>query len=186
MEPDPSLRRFLLGSAGALYGVLLIGAMLWSYLRTGRVVPETLWRGRTWESLGLGLLLAAAVILVSDVVMRRRLLHWFAVEVRTLLGPVDWSTALYLALLSGVGEEILFRGVMQPAIGYVATSLIFGLVHIGPDRRYLVWTAFAVVMGVLLGGTLLITGSLVGPLVAHVLINAVNLRRIGRLELPAD
>jgi membrane protease YdiL (CAAX protease family) len=163
---------------------LLLGALIWTLLRTGQAVPETIRHGQRWQSLGLGLGLATLVLASTGVLMRRRMLHWFAVEVRTILGPVDRRTALALGLLSGVGEEVFFRGAMQPAAGLVVTSLVFGLMHVGPDRRYLVWTAFAVVMGFLLGAIQVVTGSLFGPLVAHVLINVVNLRRIGRIEPP--
>jgi len=37
--------------------------------------------------------------------------------------------AIALGLLSGIGEEILYRGALQPAFGLVATSLIFALHH---------------------------------------------------------
>jgi hypothetical protein len=111
-------------------------------------------------------------------------MRWLAWQIKKLLGPVDRRTAAHLALFSGIGEEILFRGAMQPAFGYVATSVLFGLLHVGPDRRYLVWTAFAMVLGFALGGILLLTGSLLGPILAHVLINYLNLLRIGREGLP--
>lgn len=94
---------------------------------------------------------------------------------RELLGDLDDVTVLGLALTSGIGEELFFRGGLQPSIGWVWTSLVFGLVHLGPDRRFLAWTPWAVAMGFLLGGLFELTGSLVGPVVAHVTINYVNL-----------
>jgi len=184
-ETEQGQQRLLITSAAVLYGLMFIGALLWSWLRTGLLIPEPVVGGRPLESFGLGLAVAAAVIASTGILMRRRsVMHWFAVEVRTLLGPVDWGMALTLGLLSGFGEEVFFRGAMQPAFGYVPTSLLFGLIHVGPDRRYFAWTAFAVAMGFLLGGIQVYTGSLVGPLVAHVVVNAVNLRRIGRLQPP--
>jgi len=38
--------------------------------------------------------------------------------------------AILLGLLSGVGEELLYRGALQPVFGLWGTSLIFGLHHI--------------------------------------------------------
>ena len=35
-----------------------------------------------------------------------------------------------LALASGIGEEILFRGALQPVFGIVFTSLLFAIVHV--------------------------------------------------------
>ena len=184
-ESEQRTSHYLSSSAAVVYLILGVGALIWSFLRSGRLIPESVFGGRPGESLAIGLGLAAAVLIGTGYLMRgKSLLHWFALEVRALLGPIDWQTAVTLGLLSGIGEELFFRGAMQPALGFVPTSILFGLLHIGPDRRYLPWTLFAVVMGFLFGWILLATGSLVGSTVAHVLINIVNLRRIGRLDLP--
>ena len=53
------------------------------------------------------------------------------------------------------------------------------------EETYQLWAGFAVAMGFLLGGIQAYTGSLVGPIVAHVVINTVNLRKIGRLPISA-
>ncbi len=37
--------------------------------------------------------------------------------------------AIALGLLSGIGEEILYRGALQPAFGIIVTSLVFALHH---------------------------------------------------------
>ena len=37
--------------------------------------------------------------------------------------------AIALGLLSGIGEEILYRGALQPAFGLIATSAVFALHH---------------------------------------------------------
>jgi membrane protease YdiL (CAAX protease family) len=47
-----------------------------------------------------------------------------------LLGNIDsvgdW---LLLALAAGIGEEVLFRGALQPVLGIWATSLLFAIIH---------------------------------------------------------
>ena len=80
-----------------------------------------------------------------------------------------------LAAFSGVGEEALFRGALQPEIGIVASSLLFGALHIGPDRRYLLWTLWAVGAGFLFGALYAWTGGILAPVVAHALHNAATL-----------
>jgi uncharacterized protein len=37
---------------------------------------------------------------------------------------------LILALAAGIGEEILFRGALQPVFGLLGTSIVFALVHV--------------------------------------------------------
>lgn len=96
------------------------------------------------------------------------------------LAPVVRGTSdrdlLIAALASGIAEELLFRGLLLQVVGIVLSSLFFGAVHQvrGPARW--AWIVWATLMGALLGGIFVATGSLLGPVVAHVLTNAVNLK----------
>lgn len=135
--------------------------------------------GAGWShglSAGLGLALAVGTVLLTRVWVRRfawaRELH---LSFREILGNLSGFAVLALALTSGIGEELFFRAGMQPTLGWIIASLVFGLVHMGPDRRFLPWTAWAVAMGFLLGAIYEGTGSIVGPILAHVGINATNL-----------
>lgn len=178
-------RRILVVSVG-VYGTLTALGFGWAA-----------WRGRPWAivhpspwlelsppwaagaSLAAGLVLAAITLFGTRIAVRRvrwaRDLH---VAFREVLGPLDAGSIAVLALASGIGEEIFFRGALQPSIGLVATSLIFGLVHVGPDRRFFAWTAWAVLMGFALGAIHEATGSLLGCVLAHVAINYENLQFI--------
>ena len=75
-----------------------------------------------------------------------------------------------------MAEEAFFRGALQPAAGWLLASLIFGAVHFVPRREFLPWTGFAILAGLLFGALFEATGNLVAPVVAHMLVNAVNLR----------
>jgi len=76
--------------------------------------------------------------------------------------------------------------VLLPWWGLAGSSLAFGVLHVGPARRFLGWTLWASVLGALLGEICQITGRIEGAILAHVLINAVNLRFVlafdGRLD----
>ena len=91
------------------------------------------------------------------------------------LGSLSVPNALLLALASGLGEELFFRGALQPRVGWLASSLLFGAVHFVPRRDMLPWTGFAIAMGGVLGGLFTWTGNLVAPIVAHVVVNGLNL-----------
>ena len=99
-------------------------------------------------------------------------------ELGALLGRLALAECLLLAAVSGVAEEAFFRGALQPRVGLVAASLIFGLAHFAPKRELAPWTVFSIGAGFLLGALFDATGNLLAPVVAHVLINAVNLRMI--------
>jgi membrane protease YdiL (CAAX protease family) len=80
-----------------------------------------------------------------------------------------------ISLLAGVGEEMLFRGLLQdglaawigssrgPWIGLIVASLAFGLAHSLTAGYALV----ATLIGVYLGGLLLWTDNILCPITAH-------------------
>ncbi len=173
----PSLTRLALLFYGSLLGV----ALLWAAF-SGRSLlyasARAELRGIDWpRDIAAGVLAAAIVIGVSAELTRRT--AWgrqLADGLARLLGPLSLGTCLLLAAASGVAEEAFFRGALQPRVGLVWASLLFGLAHFAPRRELLPWTGFSVGAGLLLGALFEATGNLVAPIVAHAGINAVNLR----------
>jgi membrane protease YdiL (CAAX protease family) len=62
--------------------------------------------------------------------------------------------------------------------------VVFGLLHTGPDRRFLVWTAFALAMGLVLGGLALVTGGVLAPALTHFVVNFHNLLETEDAHIP--
>lgn len=56
---------------------------------------------------------------------------------------------LILAIAAGVGEELLFRGALQPVFGLVTTAVVFALVHV--QYGLTPFTLFIVLLAVILG-----------------------------------
>jgi membrane protease YdiL (CAAX protease family) len=131
-----------------------------------------------------GLTVGLLIVFASRMALYRfewaRLLHR---ELRDLLFPLTDVEIVVLAVASSVGEEMFFRGAMMPAIGLFGSSAIFALLHIGPKARHLPWTASSFVVGLLFGAMFQWTGDLSGPIVAHFLVNFLNLRHVAQVEL---
>jgi membrane protease YdiL (CAAX protease family) len=124
----------------------------------------------------LGLLVGACVVGISYVFTK--LTGWgdrLARELARAIGPMSVPDALLMAAASGFSEELLFRGAVQPRMGLLAASVLFGAMHFVPRREMLPWTGFAIVVGLVLGWIFESTGNLVAPMVAHAVVNAVNL-----------
>ena len=127
-------------------------------------------------SAGLGFLLSLLVIGATRVVVARfswgRRLHR---DLRPMARDLSTGHIFLLAGLSSLGEELLFRGLLLPAIGVGMSAALFGLAHqiAGPSRW--VWVGWAMVIGVGLGAIFTATGSLLGALLAHAIMNTVNL-----------
>ena len=104
-------------------------------------------------------------------------------ELRHLLFPLSDVEIVVLAAASSVGEEMFFRGALLPAVGLLGSSAIFALLHVGPKARHLPWTASSFVAGLLFGAMFMWTGDLTGPILAHFLVNFLNLRHVTAVEL---
>ena len=167
------------------YAALLAAALIWAWL-AGRSLlwasPAAQQRGLSLATdVGAGLLAAGLVILLSrQLTERTRLGERLAQTLRAALGPLTLGECWLLALLSGVAEEAFFRGALQPQVGLLLASLLFGAAHFVPRRELWLWTVFSIAAGLLLGWLFDATGNLVAPVVAHAAINGVNLRLLTR------
>jgi membrane protease YdiL (CAAX protease family) len=191
MQLPSQNREPLMSRAGlilALYGGLALLALLISagrddidiYRIAGRSTPLLLALSPL-----IGLAVGLLVVFLSRFAVHRfdwaRRLHG---DFRSILGPLTGREILVLALASSVGEELLFRGALQPMIGVWMQALVFALLHIGPGVRFLPWTASAFGVGLLFGWLFQFTGDLGGPVVAHFAINYMNLHFIARFDIP--
>jgi membrane protease YdiL (CAAX protease family) len=131
-----------------------------------------------------GLAAGLAIVFASRMALYRfEWARWLHRELRHLLFPLTDAEILVLAVASSVGEEMFFRGALLPTIGLFASSAIFALLHIGPKARHLPWTASSFAVGLLFGAMFEWTGDLTGPIVAHFLVNFLNLRHVAQVEL---
>ena len=77
-----------------------------------------------------------------------------------------------------MGEELLFRGALQPLLGFWITAALFGLLHGGTAPRFRSWALFALASGLLLGGLAVYTDNLLAPMLCHLTINYFNLHLV--------
>ncbi len=93
---------------------------------------------------------------------------------------------LWMALAAGLGEELLFRGALQPWLGVWITSVIFVLVHVrayqltGLNKRVLLQSLSIFALSVALGYVAIYAG-LVTAMMVHAAMDAVGLFLIRRI-----
>jgi membrane protease YdiL (CAAX protease family) len=95
-----------------------------------------------------------------------------------MLGQFTPRHACLAAMASSLGEEIFFRGFLQSWWGLFFSSVVFALLHIGPDRRFISWPFLAFGASLLLGSLMVYTGTIWASVIAHGLVNFVNLNHI--------
>lgn len=178
LSPESFVRIALL-----FYGGLGCVALLWRMSTPGASIlsPD----GATLPDLSLGRAVAAGfgVGLVA-LALSEALTRWTAIGealAETLgegLSGIGRADGILLAFASGLAEEMFFRGALQPAIGLVWASLVFGACHFLPRRELVLWSGYAVAMGLAFGLLFEFTGHLAAPVTAHIVVNAVNLPRL--------
>lgn len=175
-EFEPLTRTQVLIAMGVTAVILLFIAKLWLHLGSVTLLPLQ----GTPQALLLGLAIALGITCASSLVYRLwpgyRQSADFYLEM--VLKPLVLPDLIWLGLLPGMSEELLFRGVMLPAIGLnttgvLATSLLFGVLHLSGRQQwpYVVWAS---VVGLLLGFSAVATGNLLVPIVAHIVTNLLS------------
>lgn len=185
-EPEvPYLTRTqVLVAMGVTAVGLWIIAKLW--LRFGNIYLLS-WRWNQTDLL-LGVSLGLCITVFSGLAYRlwspyRKSADYY---LEMVLKPLALPDIIWLGLLPGLSEELLFRGVMLPAFGlnYIAviiSSVCFGILHLSGSQQwpYVVW---ATIVGLLLGYSALVSGNLLVPIVAHIVTNMISsfMWKIGR------
>jgi membrane protease YdiL (CAAX protease family) len=110
-----------------------------------------------------------------------------AVESYARLDLRGWNP-LWIALAAGIGEELLFRGALQPLLGVWATSALFVLAHTRAYRfntlngRVLFQACGIFTVSVVFGFLALYAG-LVTAIIVHVSVDIVGLCTIRRVTI---
>ncbi len=107
----------------------------------------------------------------------------FKSTLASYMGQFGWLGSLWLALISAVGEELLFRGAIQPFLGVWFTSILFGFLHLDPEEGVSAWTLWAMIAGLILGASCSVTGSLWPPIAIHFVVNFLGIRSLSKLNL---
>ncbi len=88
-----------------------------------------------------------------------------------VIKPID---ILPIAILSGIGEELFFRGVLQDSLGLLPSNIIFALLHF-PGRQFWVYSLWTLFAGLFLGNIYAYTHNLFIVIIAHIMNNLLAL-----------
>jgi membrane protease YdiL (CAAX protease family) len=137
------------------------------------------WRWHQQEFL-VGVALGLTITGLSSLAYRFSSLYRKSADyyLEIVLKPLALPDLIWLGLLPGLSEELLFRGVMLPALGFnhlavIVSSICFGVLHLSGSQQwaYVIW---ATMVGVILGYSAFLSGNLLVPIVAHVVTNLVS------------
>lgn len=167
---------------------VVLGCLLYLFAAGGeyalvvRTLGEHPWRD---ACLGLGsgtAALALGGLLAPRFASTRRMVDGFS----RVVGHPSWSTCVIVALSSAVGEELLFRAVLQEVLGWPAATALFAVIHLPVDRDLRLWPLLALPIGLGLAALYAYSGAVLAPIAAHGLLTFVALRWISRRASDPD
>lgn len=160
---------------------LLIANLIIYYIQE-KSLAEIFFRGdhlliQAGSGLASGALFGLAGVLMIRLPSFRKILDEYAVIRQVKELSLTPSQIIYVSLVAGISEEILFRGAIQPVIGIWWTSLIFIGIH-GYIRvhsaTHILYSLFTFGLSMLLG-VLFIYFGLVSAIAAHFIYDVIVL-----------
>ena len=172
---EPLSRIQVLVAMGVTALVLLLVARFWLLFDSVVLLSVEFDAAILLLGLGIGLGITGASAIAYQIWPGYR--HSADMYLKLVLQPLHWGDLIWMGLLPGLSEELLFRGVMLPAIGLniygvIFSSLCFGMLHLSGLQQwpYVVW---ATAIGVVLAISALWSGNLLVPILAHTATNLI-------------
>jgi uncharacterized protein len=184
---QPMNRSQILLVLGVTAIVLLGIAKTWTYFSSVPIL-KVFWNSNhvLW-GIGLAIAIALASTVIHTLWQSYRQSANFYLEL--ILKPLALPDLIWIGLLPGLSEELLFRGVMLPEFGLdwtgvLLSSLCFGAMHMSSFKQwsYVLWAA---IIGGVFAWSAILSGNLLVPIVAHILTNLIS-ASIWKIRNPAS
>ncbi len=173
--------------ASAVQPTVMAVLLVWIARRWGGGVRESLGVRFSWRAIGLGTafgsaaIFAATIVAIAVTIISGEEISATAADV-TLLFEGDTAAIgvmiFAIAVLAPISEELVFRGALWsalerlrwPALAIsIVSAGLFALIHFEPER-----IAVLLVAGLFMSEARRVTGSVVGSMVAHGIVNGVS------------
>lgn len=171
-----------------LVGFPLLGwAILWA---TGGPDILNLFRVETplLQQLLIGIVTGLVTGGIAWVIIRSDYMQSVREKYSDVIRQFDLSPAqiLYISLCAGIGEEIFFRGVIQPYLGIWITAILFVAIHgyLNPMNFKLFLYGVYMTLAIALIGFFSRQYGLYSAMAAHAVIDIILLYQMSRMQVP--
>ncbi len=162
---------------------LLIVAMGWLYIQKRLNWSLVCQKERTNILIDFCIGFGAALLLILFSLFADRNFNWarqLKHEFQKILTPLPFGKILLLGLMSGLVEEVFFRGALLNAAGLFLSTLLFGAAHLVPRRELLPWALYALLVGFIFACIVEIRHCLLPVILAHSLLNIFMIELLNR------
>lgn len=179
MIPKAVVMRLALGT---LIGMPLVAIIVDRFFEEVNLAASIVGYKPWYIQIGLGVVLGLFAGFSARWLIQRPFMQTVNRKYSNLLGQFNLTASeiLFISMCAGVGEELLFRGAIQPLIGVLLTAIVFVAIHgyLNPMD----WRMSA--YGILMTGFIAAIGfaadwaGLIPAMIAHTLIDVILLQNL--------
>ena len=185
-----SKKTILLLALGTLVVFGGLGIVLIPYVRNMKTVEffigvEPIWL-QVLIGISFGIVTAMAGWQIVELPQMSKIKIFFTELIKPL--KLNNSQIVFISICAGFGEELLFRGAIQPVLGIWITSILFVLLHGYLNPFNLPLTFYGIYMVFVIGVMGLMTEHLgiLTAMIAHTLIDIILLGKLSAASLPNE
>lgn len=165
-----------------LIGMPLVAIVIDRYSDTVHLPSIIIGYRPLWEQCLVGIAFGLAAAFAARAITSARWMAKVSNHYSQLLGNLHLtrSDIWLISLCAGIGEELLFRGALQPLLGIVPTSILFVAIHgyLNPSRGRLVLYGLFMTVVIAIMGFITIVWGILPAIIAHTLIDVVLLHQL--------
>ena len=185
-----SKKTIMLLALGTLVVFGGVGALLIPYVRDVKFLEFMSGTEKYWLQLTIGILFGIITAKAGWQIIELPKLADTKTFFSKLIKPLklNFGQIIFISICAGVGEELLFRGAVQPMLGIWITSILFVLLHGYLNPFNLPLTLYGIYMVLVIGVMGLMTEyfGILAAMIAHTLIDIILLRELSIASLPNE
>jgi membrane protease YdiL (CAAX protease family) len=148
------------------------------------IIGQVVW----YYQIPIGLVVGIISGIIADFITTRKFMESVRNKYTSMMSDLilDRSDTYFISFCAGVGEEMLFRGAIQPFAGIAFTAVFFVAIHGYLNLKNWRLMIYGVTMTIIIGfiGLMAVKVGLVAAMVAHMFIDVVLLRNMNKEKSP--
>jgi len=185
-----SKRTLILLAIGTLVVFGGLGIMIIPHVRNIGSVEFLSGTKKYWIQIVLGIIIgvvtAKAGWQIVELPFLQKTKDFFSGLIKPL--KLDITQIVFISVCAGIGEELFFRGAIQPMLGVWMTAILFVLLHGYLNPFNISLTIYGIYMVLVIGVLGLMTEyfGILTAIIAHTIIDIILLRELSMAQLSQD
>lgn len=168
-----------------LIGMPIIAIIIDRFSETVDLATVLIGSAPLWSQLLAGIIVGVISAVLAQAMVSLPFMQKMNVKYTSMFGNfrLTWSEILFLSLCAGVGEELLFRGAIQPLLAIIPTSILFVAIHgyLHPKNWRLSIYGLFMTGVICIIGLMAIRFGLISSMIAHTLIDVYLLSKMQQM-----